>query len=88
MLEGRLTKALNCKVAQGDKTTNLQGSVMEAGNFFVMLNTQGGGYTPLMRDDEIAQFNTEHDAEMCAKGNLLGSHFGFEVFERGTGNAF
>jgi hypothetical protein len=27
MLEGWLTKALNCKVAQGDKTTNLQGTI-------------------------------------------------------------
>lgn len=62
---------------------------MEAGDFFVMLNTQGGGYTPLMRgDDEIAQFGTADEAKASAEDNLLGAHFGFEVFERGTGNAF
>lgn len=62
---------------------------MEAGDFFVMLNTQGGGYAPLMRsDDEIAKFGTADEAKECAEGNLLGAHFGFEVFERGTGNAF
>lgn len=59
---------------------------MKAGEFFVMLNTQGCGYTPLMRDrDEIAQFSTADEAKMCAENNLLGSNFGFEVFERGTG---
>ena len=62
---------------------------MEAGDFFVMLNTQRGGYTPLMRDDdEMATFGTADEARASAEDNMLGAHFGFEVFERGTGNAF
>jgi hypothetical protein len=56
-------------------------------DFFVMLTTQGGGYTPLMDDDSIAQFNSEDDARACAAENMLGAHFGFEIFERGAGNS-
>ena len=61
---------------------------MESGNFFVMLCTQGGGYTPLMAEDEMAQFETAEEAKECASGNLLGSHFRFEVYERGAGLVF
>ena len=55
------------------------------GDFFVMLNTQGGGYTPLMNDDEIAKFDSAEAARVWARRNPLGAHFGFEIFERGTG---
>ena len=48
---------------------------MERGNFFVMLCTQGGGYTPLMAEDDIAKFETAEAAKECAHGNLLGNHF-------------
>jgi hypothetical protein len=54
-------------------------------DFFVMLNTQNGGYTPLMEGDEIAKFETAEQAHDCAIQNLFGGHFGFEVFERGCG---
>jgi hypothetical protein len=50
-----------------------------------MLNTQGGGYTPMMSDDDIAKFGSADEAKACAEENILGEHFGFEVFERGTG---
>jgi len=57
------------------------------GDFFVMLNTQGGGYTPLVDSDsdDIAKFKTAEAARECAGQNLLGEHFGFEVFEIGCG---
>lgn len=54
-------------------------------DYFVMLNTQGGGITPLMEDDEIATFETPSDAKTAGKDNMLGAHFGFEVFGRGEG---
>lgn len=50
-----------------------------------MLNTQHGGYTPMMDDDEIAKFGSADEAKACAEENMFGAHFGFEVFERGTG---
>ena len=55
-------------------------------DYFVMLNTQGGGITPLMNDEEIATFETPNAAEAAGKENLLGAHFGFEVFGRGEGS--
>lgn len=61
---------------------------MKKGDFFVMLNTQGGGYAPLMDDDEIAKFETAQLARTCAQNNLLGAAFGFEIFERGTGDLY
>lgn len=54
-------------------------------DYFVMLNTQGGGITPLMSDEEIATFETTSEARAAGKDNLLGAHFGFEVFGRGEG---
>ena len=54
-------------------------------DYFVMLNTQGGGSTPLMNDEEIATFETPVEAKDAGKENLLGAHFGFEVFWRGEG---
>ena len=61
---------------------------METNDFFVMLNTQRGGYTPLMNDDEIATFDSVDAAVSCAQQNPLGAYFGFEVFERGDGRVF
>ena len=62
------------------------------GNFFVMLTTQDGGYTPLMMctdigtyDAEFAKFDTEEEARQSAEGTVLGEMFGFEVFEIGCG---
>jgi hypothetical protein len=57
------------------------------GDFFVMLTTQSGGYTPLMDKDgdEIAKFETAELAKECAEDNPFGKNFGYEVFERGYG---
>jgi hypothetical protein len=35
---------------------------------------------------DVALFDTEHDAREAAQANALGSHFGYEIFERGNGN--
>ena len=54
--------------------------------FFVMLTTQGGGYTPLMtEDDELAKFKTKSDAVDSARENILGHNFGYEIFMIGDG---
>ncbi|WP_333879010.1 hypothetical protein [Methylobacter sp.] len=56
-------------------------------DYFVMLNTQNGGITPLIDADteELATFATKGDAEKSATTCVLGYAFGFEVFERGCG---
>ena len=41
-----------------------------------------------MAEDDIAKFETAEAAKECAHGNLLGNHFGFEVYERGAGLVF
>lgn len=48
------------------------------GDFFVMLTTQRGGYTPMMDsvNDDIAKFKTADTAHNCAKQNILGENFG------------
>jgi len=56
--------------------------------YFVILQCQNGGVAPLMDDDEIALFDTERDAFLCARENPLGAQFGFEIFELGTGNNY
>lgn len=66
----------------------LRGVMMDSGDFFVILCTQGGGYTPLMGDENIAQFETADEAKACARDNMLGYSFGFEVYERGRGIVF
>jgi len=54
--------------------------------YFVMLNTQKGDYVPLMFEDlEMAQFETEKEANDCAKNTLFGETFGYEVFGIGQG---
>ncbi len=57
------------------------------GDFFVMLTTQSGGYTPLMDKEgkDIAKFTSKDAAGDAARSCILGDAFGFEVFERGCG---
>lgn len=61
------------------------------GAFFVMLTTQNGGCTPLLKtniitgEDEIITFTTRGAACSSAESSLLGDRFGYEVFERGYG---
>lgn len=64
----------------------------EKGRFFVMLNTQSGGFIPLMRctniatnEAEFATFDNHDDAREGALESVLGEKFGFEVFEMGAG---
>lgn len=57
-------------------------------DFFVMLNTQRGGITPLVEENgELAVFPDEDAARDAANRNTLGGHFGFEIFQRGFGCA-
>jgi hypothetical protein len=54
--------------------------------YFVMLTTQDGGYTPMMQDDDdIAQYATEQEARENAEQNMLAQAFGYEVFRIGDG---
>lgn len=62
------------------------------GDFFVMLTTQDGNYTPLELctstengTSELAKFETQESAEKAASGSVLGDAFGYEVFETGNG---
>ena len=56
--------------------------------FFVMLSSQDGK-TPLLmvetvegsNNERIALFHKELDAEKAAEGNILGAHFGYQVYE-------
>jgi hypothetical protein len=64
------------------------------GDFFVMLNTQKGGYTPLMLctdiaacESDFAKFETKEEARDGAMGSVLGEQFGYEIFEVGTGES-
>jgi hypothetical protein len=57
--------------------------------YFVMLDNQDGKLIqPLLDEDgmDVALFDTEHDAREAAQANAVGSHFGYEIFERGNGN--
>ena len=56
-------------------------------DYFVMLNTQNGSFTPLMdeKGDDIAKFATDDDADKMAAQNPMGEHFGYEVFQIGMG---
>ena len=54
--------------------------------YFVMPHCQNGGFSPRSQEDgELATFDFFEEACESAEDNLLGSHFGFEVFERGCG---
>ena len=65
---------------------------LNSGDFFVMLTTQEGGYTPLELSTniahstgELAKFKTKELAKTGALGSVLGDNFGYEVFEIGRG---
>ena len=65
---------------------------LNTGDFFVMLNTPNGGYTQLEKclgitnnTSEIAKFKTKELAVSGALGSVLGSEFGYEVFQIGCG---
>ena len=54
--------------------------------YFVMLNCQNGMILPLVGDnEEVCMFSSENDAMIAANDTVLGSAFGFEVFELGGG---
>lgn len=63
-------------------------------DFFVMLYTQDGGFTPLISaesaepgvDEKMAKFESEEEACAGARSSSLGLTFGFEVFRIGEGN--
>ena len=62
------------------------------GDFFVMLTTQSGSYTPLVlcsdienNIEELAKFETKDAAIKGAEKTVLGENFGYEVFEIGCG---
>lgn len=67
-------------------------SKLNKGDFFVMLTTQKGDYTPLMLctdiindASELAKFKTKEAARNGALNSVLGENFGYEIFEIGTG---
>lgn len=50
--------------------------------YFVMLRSQGGFPLPLIDlEDDPVLFETREEAEAAAKKNIIGEHFGFEVYE-------
>jgi len=54
--------------------------------YFAMLNTQQGGITPLMDDDDLlATYDYDYECEAAAASTILGNYYGFEVFEIGCG---
>jgi hypothetical protein len=57
-------------------------------NFFVMMNSQKGNYImPLVDEDqEVALWPTLEEAKAAVKGNPYAEAFGYEIFERGTGD--
>ncbi len=58
----------------------------QQGDFFVMLNTQRGGFTPMTDENgELATFDSLERARHGADNCVLGEAFGYEVFERGMG---
>jgi len=62
-------------------------SELNNGDFFVMLTTQSGGYTPLIANNtsELAKFKTKEAAIKGALESVLGSEFGYEAFQIGCG---
>ena len=54
--------------------------------YFVILNHPNGHYMPMVDDDEnLAMFDSEISAIVAGNDHMLGSSFGFEVFELGGG---
>lgn len=58
-----------------------------SGDYFVILYTQSGGFTHMTDSDGegLATFETEEEARKCARDNILGENFGYEIFEYGCG---
>jgi len=56
--------------------------------FFIMLNHQKRDFSfPIVDDnEEVMFFSTVDEAREVMKGHLFAEAFGFEIFERGTGN--
>ncbi|MGR5448745.1 hypothetical protein ACP3V3_02930 [Vibrio sp. PNB22_3_1] len=57
----------------------------KSNDYFVMLATQNGSFTPMMDDDEIAKFPSVYKARNAAKQTVLGEAFGFQIFRYGSG---
>ena len=56
---------------------------------FVVLNHPNGSVMPMVDDDDnLAMYDSEISAQVAASGNMLGSTFGYEVFELGGGVCF
>ena len=60
------------------------------GDFFVILSTEKGGYTPLMsftgsHEEELAKFGTKEEARGGALSTALGKLFGYEIFRLDMG---
>jgi len=54
--------------------------------YFVMLDNQDGKMVlPLVDGENVALFQTVEAARQVALENPMGSHFGYEIFERGNG---
>lgn len=56
-------------------------------DYFVMLTTQAGSFTPLMdsKYDTIAKFKTAEEAREAANNSVLGEMFGFVIFDIADG---
>lgn len=68
-------------------------NVSNSGDFFVMLTTQEGSYTPLQTctnitecEAEFARFETRIKAREAALDSVLGDMYGYEIFEIGYGD--
>jgi hypothetical protein len=57
--------------------------------YFVILNHPNGSVMPMVDDnDDLAMYESEVDARVAASGSMLGSEFGYEIFELGGGTSF
>lgn len=56
-------------------------------NFFVMINSQNRKFImPIVDDnDDVVLYETEQAAREAMMGHVYAQAFGFEIFERGTG---
>jgi hypothetical protein len=61
------------------------GLVMIEKPYFVILNHPNGSYVPLENDNGMMFFDSEIMATSAAESSILGSEYGFEVFELGGG---
>ena len=56
-------------------------------DYFVMLTTMSGSYTPLMNSegDDIARYKTMEEARTAANSSLLGNMYGWSIFDIADG---